>query len=125
MKKNESENKILTVCNLNYLSDLMGGKKHLIKKIMNTFLVQVPEELKSINHATAIADYSTIKNLAHTMKSSVSILGISIVLPILQEMEGLGAKGTSIERIMVLNQQLNFICMQAFEELEKEKKHYS
>ena len=33
MEKNESENNSSPVCNLNYLSELMGGKTHLIKKI--------------------------------------------------------------------------------------------
>ncbi len=123
MEKNESENNSSPVCNLNYLSELMGGKTHLIKKIMDTFLIQVPEELKSINRATTIVDYSTIKNLAHTMKSSVSIMGISVLQPILQEMEDLGTKETGsdsyrIEKIIALNTQLNLICNQAFKEIK-------
>lgn len=114
----ETNNNIPTVCNLEYLSGLMGGKKHLIKKIMDTFLVQVEEELNSINKAILITDYTTIKNMAHTMKSSVSIMGISTALPVLQKMEELGVKDTSIKRIIALNNQLNTICKKAFVEIE-------
>lgn len=106
-----------TICNLDHLSDLMGVKKPMIKKIMDTFLVQVQEELKSINDAILKKDYYTIKNLAHIMESSVSIMGISTALPVLHEIVELGGKGTAMERIITLNHQLNLICQQAFEEI--------
>lgn len=113
-----------TVCNLNYLSEMVGGKKHLMKEIMDDFLKQINEELKSINDAIVITDYKTIKNIAHTIKSTVSIMGITVLEPILQEIENLGAAATDIEKIKELNQQLNLICKQAVEEIEKEKHNY-
>ena len=51
MIKSESEKSIENVCHLNYLTEMMGGKKHLIKGIIDAFLKQVPEELQSINEA--------------------------------------------------------------------------
>src|ERR1700690_2153568 len=107
MTKNNSENKITesnpstgvplvfnsNVCDLNYLTELMGNKNHLIIGIMDAFLMQVPEELKCIGDAIAKTDYAIIRSFAHTMKSSVSIMGISILTPILKEMEDLGSSG--------------------------------
>ena len=58
------------------------------------------------------------------MKSSVSIMSISILIPILKEMEDLGAKATDLDKIKQLNQQLNLICNQAIREIEKEKLNY-
>src|SRR5665213_2386225 len=95
------ENKIENVCNLHYLTEMMDNKKPLIGGIMDTFLQQIPEELKSINEAIAKTDYATIKSFAHTMKSSVSIMGISILTPILQEMEALGKTATGIELSLI------------------------
>lgn len=118
MTNNKPDNDIETVCNFEYLSNLMGGKQDLIKKIMDTFLVQLQEELNAINNAILITDYTTIKNMAHTMKSTVSIMGISVLHPILQEMEDLGKNSTALERIIALNKQLNLICKQAFEEIK-------
>jgi HPt (histidine-containing phosphotransfer) domain-containing protein len=117
--KTEPNDNMLAVCNFNYLSELMGGKTLLMKKLMDAFLIQAKEELTSINNAILKKDYTTIKNLAHTMRSSVSIMGIAVLQPILQEMEDLGKKETSFERIMVLNKQLHLICTQAFEEIKK------
>ncbi len=112
------------VCDLSYLSETMAGKKHLMKEIMDVFLKQVPEELENINEAIAKTDYETIKSFSHTMKSSVSIMGISVLEPILREMEDLGAQRTSIEKIQKLNTNLNTICKQAIGEIEKEKLNY-
>ena len=124
MIKSESEKSIENVCHLNYLTEMMGGKKHLIKGIIDAFLKQVPEELQSINEAIVKLDYATIKNFANSMKSSVSIMGISVLTPVLQEMEDLGGMAADIAKIKQLNQNLNLICKQAIEEIEREKHNY-
>ena len=124
MIDNKSDNKTESVCNLNYLNEMMGGKKSLIKGIMEAFLLQIPEELQSIDEAILKEDFKTIKNFAHTMKSSVSVMGISVLTPILQEMEDLGSKSEKIERIKVLNHKLRSFCKQAIEEIEQEQLNY-
>lgn len=113
------------VCDLTYLIEMMDGKKPLIKTIMDAFLKQIPEELDCINEAIKKTDYTIIKNFAHTMKSSVSIMGITILTPVLQAMEHLGGTGEGIEKIKELNQELNSICKRALEEIEKEKYNYA
>ena len=123
---------IINRCNLTYLSEMTGGKKQLIKEIIDAFLQQVPSELKSISDAILKNDFITIKNFAHTMKSSVSIMGISSLNPILNEMEDLSKNAiggsipitTSVEKIKQLNEQLNSIAKQAIEALESEKHNY-
>lgn len=112
------------VCNLEYLKEMTGGKKHLIKDIIDMFLSQVPEELKSINIAVKNADYVSIKNYTHSMKSTVSIMGISSLTAILREMEDFAKKASEIDKITELNIKLNSICKQAIEEIEIEKQFY-
>ncbi len=112
------------MCNLSYLTETMGGKKKLIKEIMDVFLKQVPEELRSIEDAIQKTDYTAVKNIAHTMKSSVSIMGISVLEPILKEMENLGAERIRIEKIKELNQKLAAMCKQALSEIERERPKY-
>ncbi|HWY11019.1 MAG TPA: Hpt domain-containing protein [Bacteroidia bacterium] len=124
MIKNELKWEPLNVCNLQYLTEMMGGKNNLIKGIIETFLQQVPDELNGINTAIEKTDYQTIKSLAHTMKSSVSIMGISLLIPILQEMENLGTNATDIGRVKELSLKLNLICQQAFKEVENAKNNY-
>ncbi|MBC7863354.1 MAG: Hpt domain-containing protein [Bacteroidia bacterium] len=112
------------VCNLKYMTEMLGGKKNLITEIMETFLKQIKEEIKSINEAIATTNYLLIRSLSHTMKSSVSIMGISILVPVLKEMENLSKGGAGIERLKELNNELNLICEKAIREIEVEKMKY-
>lgn len=119
--KNANDSESTHICDLNYLSDLMGGKRHLINEIIDVFLKQVPEELQFMNEGITKVDYSIIKKFAHTMRSSVSVMGITSLTPVLQEMEDLGTKAINIGKIIKLNEKLNLICKQAIEEMEIEK----
>lgn len=132
MIQNEFENNLIktedlitkNVCDLRYLTEMMGHKKHLIKGVIDTFLKQIQEELDTLDNAIKSTDYPTIKSYAHTMKSSVSIMGISILAPILLEMQNLGASFTNIDKIRELNITLNSVCKKAIAEIEIEKHNY-
>ncbi len=124
MIKNELDKGTTNVCDLKYLNEMMGGKNHLITGIIDAFLIQIPEELQSINEAVEKTNYPVIKSFAHTMKSSVSIMGITVLTPILQEMENLAIKATDINKIKDLYQQLALICKKAIEEIEIERQTY-
>ena len=121
MMNEKSENSPEKVCNYRYLLTMTGGKEQAIKDITDTFLTQVSEELKSINDAVTKKNYALIKNIAHTMQSTVTVMGISIVAPVLHEMESLGASASDIEKITTMNQKLNLICKQAIDEIESDK----
>ena len=120
----EPEINIQNVCDLRYLSDMMKGKRPLIKEIMDVFLEQIPEELKSINDAITNADFPSIKKFAHTMRSSVPVMGITVLAPILQEMEHLGTTHTQLQKIKELNTQLVSICNRAISEINTERLNY-
>lgn len=121
---NQTEQSTNKVCDFRYLSDMMGGKSNLMTGVMDIFIKQIPEELNAISTAIEKNDFPVIKSFAHTMKSSVSIMGITSLTPILIEMQDLGAKGLNIERIKELNDTLKLICDFAIEEIIKEKNNY-
>jgi HPt (histidine-containing phosphotransfer) domain-containing protein len=119
-QSNQSDKENIKVCNFEYLTEMMGNKKSLVKEIIDAYILQVPDELGELNAAVERADYPTIKKLAHTIKSSVSIMGMNIAVPILQDMENLGASLTDINRINELNGSLKLICKQAMNEINIE-----
>ena len=125
MTTNESINDNKKVYNLKYVNEATGGKKSLIKEILDAFLSVVPEEMDLINIAVSETDYDTIKRIAHRMRSSVSIMGITELEPILKEMESLGNEAKCIDEIKQLNIRLNSICKKAFEEIRIEKENYN
>lgn len=112
-------------CDFGYLIEMMSNKKKLILEIMDTFLLQVPKEIEDLNEAVAKSDFVTVKSIAHTMKSSVSIMGMISSIPILREIEILGVEANDIQKIEQLNNSLNIICKQAFSEVEMEKLKFS
>ena len=124
MIKNDTEIKTDNVCNFHYLNEMTGGNKQLSIEIIDAFLNQVPVELQTISDAITKKDYKTIKNYAHTMQSSVSIMGITLLAPILKEMENLAATGNEIEKINQLYYDIVSISIQAVEEIKKEKLNY-
>lgn len=108
---------------LSYLSRIMNGKKHLIYGMLDFFLKNFPMEIQSINLAITAKDYTKIESIAHTMQSSVSIVGISTLTPILKEIEEL-AINQVIDKIKVLKRKLNLIANQSIKELENKKPNF-
>lgn len=113
------------VCDFRYLNEIVNGKTNLISEIMDVFLKQIREDLECINNAMKTADYKTIRSYAHTMKSSVFIMGMSVLETVLDEMEVLGEAETGIDKIKQLNVRLNQICHKAIIEVETEKLNYT
>ena|GEM_PF-963738 len=113
-----------TVCNFMYLSEIVNDKTHLIIRIMDAFLRQVPGELRLLNEALKLPDYPAIRRNAHTMMSSVSIMGITSLNNVLKEIEKLAKSETEIEKIKMQAKTLDIICKQAIKEIEKEKINY-
>jgi len=112
------------VCDLSYLTAMTGGKQKAIREIMDVFLKQINQEVTTFNKAVAKTDYEGIKNCAHKMKSSASVMGIHSLTPVLKEVEDLAEAETGIEKIKKLNVKFNVICKHAIEETELSKLNY-
>ena len=110
--------------NFEYFSDLVGGKKDIMKELIDLFLKQLPEEMLILDSAIKNTDYVTIKNTAHKMKSSIAIFSIDILGDILQEMEVIATLAIDIEKLRQLNDRFRVLCKPVFEEIEKEKINY-
>jgi len=115
-----SKNKII---NLNFLIKSMRGKKDLIRNIIDIFLKQVPQNLKTINEAINNTDFLTIKSQAHNMKSTISVFGLTDLLDTLNKIEALGKKAKDINKIKILNKKLVKTCQLAIEEIKEERKN--
>ena len=106
------------ICDLTYLKEMMFGNKEMVDEIISDFTEQSAVEIKIIQDAISNEDFSAIKQCAHKMKSTVGIMGISSLIPILKEMEILGAEAKNIARIKTLADKANDICMLAILELK-------
>ena len=106
------------ICDLTYLNQMMFGNKEMIGEIINDFKEEIVVEIKHLQHAVSTDDFLEIKRSAHKMISTAGIMGISSLVPLLNEMEILGAGGNDMNRIKILADKLKEICQLAIIELK-------
>ncbi|MGZ3850492.1 MAG: response regulator, partial [Flavisolibacter sp.] len=81
----------LSPLSLEYLHQLSGNDPEFEKQILRQFVIQVPEELSHLERAIAQKDFTGIRRIAHSMKSTVGYVGLSDELqPVLSRMEAQG-----------------------------------
>ena len=109
---------------LSTLEKTMRGNKKVILETLEIFLEHLPENLEGIADGVNREDFAMIRRNAHTMKSSVSILGISKIQTLLEEMERLAASESKIERIIELKNSLTLLSDHSVKEIEELKTQY-
>jgi signal transduction histidine kinase/CheY-like chemotaxis protein len=109
------------ICDMSLIAANFGNKKELMVGIIDVFLKHVPENLNAINSALTEKNYQDLKAYLHKIKSSVAMLSTPDVTHIINEMEELSISATNHERIKGLNEHLNLMLRQLFEEVERYK----
>lgn len=111
------------IYDLSYLNNATRGNKKIINSIIHTFLQQASEELSALNEAIKKTNYLIISHIAHKMRSSFLLMGITVLDPEFEEMEQLGFQSSGIEKIAQLNKGINAVFSLAKKEMEQ--KNYS
>jgi HPt (histidine-containing phosphotransfer) domain-containing protein len=106
------------VCNLDYLNCITRGNKTAAGNLAVIFFTEINEELAHLQIALEKSNYAAISNIAHKMKSAFAILGITILGPVIYEMEYLSNKATSIEIISQHIQRIHLVFNKAKVEME-------
>jgi CheY-like chemotaxis protein len=109
---------VLRYIKLNYLEELSGGDKTFEKQILQQFLQQTPEELNQLQQAVDSEAYDTIKQTAHSLKSTVGYMGLTEELhPYLTRLEQAATAG----KTDAMNVDLDYVkatCCAALKEVE-------
>jgi len=108
----------LRVCNLTYLKNFAGGDQDFIRQMIELFFIQVPEELNNIRNHVSLNNFTDVKNVAHKLKSSVSLLGAESMAIHLKQIEDLALSGTDSSGILNHYDQLIQINEEAVLELK-------
>lgn len=120
----KSETRPEKLVDLSTLEKTMRGNKKVILETLEIFLEHLPENLEGINQGVEEKDFAMIRRNAHTMKSSVSILGMNKIQNLLEEMERLSASESDMDRIVELKDSLTFLSDHAVKEIEQLKAQY-
>ncbi|MEO7306166.1 MAG: response regulator [Ferruginibacter sp.] len=108
------------VCDLGYLLTAVRGNKKVVHEIIDIFLKETPGELANLEAAIGKADHQLISNIAHKLRSSFSLLGITVLTPIFEAMEHLSNTASPIEKIKQLTRRVIIVFEQAKAEMEFE-----
>ena len=116
-KNQNPDGKISSVIDLDYLNELSKGDKNFETEMIRQFIIQVPEEIKSLGSFIQQKNLIAVKSAAHGLKSSVSFVGLSSKLqPVLEQIEKQASSGNGLKEIQQDFEQLQTICNQAVEE---------
>jgi HPt (histidine-containing phosphotransfer) domain-containing protein len=94
----------LKSCNLDYLHQMSGGDELFVKEMVKLFLKQVPLELEKLS--TAASDSQTVKQIAHKLKSSVSMVGADYLLIHIKELEQKASVGIDSDTVFYYQKEL-------------------
>jgi len=66
--------------NLQYMKDVSGGNIEYEKTVTAQFIEAIPEDLAALKKAWEQNDMTTLRQLAHNMKTTVSVMGLNEIL---------------------------------------------
>lgn len=69
-----------TTIDLSYMRDISQGDTEYEKLVTGQFIAQMPQEMRLLSQAFKMGDLQEIRRIAHTMKTTVSIMGLEVVL---------------------------------------------
>lgn len=107
--------------NLDFLIENMGNKKTEIIEIIDIFCEQLPQDMTELSAAIINTDYPNIRQFAHRMKSTLSLLGVEGMLNIAKEIEAKSKEEKDIEEIRELNKYFVKHFSQVLKEAQEEK----
>jgi HPt (histidine-containing phosphotransfer) domain-containing protein len=110
-----------TICDMRFIIQNFGNNKELIGNIIDVFLQHVPENLKSINNALQENNYQEFIAFVHNIKSSVAMFDIPELEHLLKDMKSQATNSIDNEKIKELNNRLNLMLKQLFEEVARYK----
>lgn len=111
--------KELRICNLDYLYDLAKGDLAFIREMITVFLEEIVPELSKMEEMIGNSDFSSIKQLAHKLRSSIPYVGLDILIgKDLAEMEEMARLQNQMDDIKSNFRKVSIVCDNAVHELK-------
>lgn len=79
--------------NLTYLNQVFYGNESMVREIVQLFLQQSPELARTMTRCVRQSRWQELHPLAHKLKSSVTMLGMEALTPLVLEIERISKFG--------------------------------
>ncbi len=118
--KEKANEKLAKVIDLNVVDRYSKGDVEFRKELMQEFIDTVPEAIDSLETAIRQGNYSRIKEIAHDMKTTIHVVGLTVLIGhLLQQIERLAVSSSDVNSISTLFSDVKHICMQAVQEANR------
>jgi two-component system, sensor histidine kinase len=102
------------------IEKMSRGNKEFVKQILLVFTEDAPKAVEQIRQGIDNNDYATMKNQAHSLKSSIDLLNINSLKNIVREIEDYASKKESVSKIKPLYLTLESHVSAVIEAIKKE-----
>ncbi|MEO8768584.1 MAG: ATP-binding protein [Ferruginibacter sp.] len=107
-------NNNFSVINLGYMQEISNGNKEYEQVVTAQFIEMIPVEIVLLQKAFEANDVKEIKQVAHNMKTTVSVMGLNRLIDVhLDAIENNPSSGSQLEQHL---NTVSFICEKALEE---------
>lgn len=103
--------------NPEYLKEISDGGTDLVRDLINMFISQVPMFSEQLDNFYKNGDYISLGKLAHKIKSSVAMMGISELTADMKVLENIAKKGENVDNYPVYISKFKSISGEAIIEL--------
>jgi HPt (histidine-containing phosphotransfer) domain-containing protein len=108
------------LCNLAFLKNFTANDPLKIKKYVGMFLASAPQSIQNMQSQVAAEDWKSLRTTAHSLKSQVKYMGISIAEELAVFIEKSAAEGTDLNQLPAKISELESITSIASAELQQE-----
>jgi signal transduction histidine kinase/CheY-like chemotaxis protein len=116
-QSSNAEVKMGKVIDLNIINKYSGGDMEFRKEMIKEFINIVPPSINSLETAINQGNYSRIKAIAHDMKTTIHVMGLTMLIGhILQQIEAYAYSNTGLSSINQLFTEVKDVCLTAVQE---------
>jgi CheY-like chemotaxis protein/HPt (histidine-containing phosphotransfer) domain-containing protein len=115
--KTGTTDKEAKIIDLNVINKYAGGDQQFKKEMIQEFITAVPSSINSLESAIKLGNYDMIKHIAHDMKTTVHVMGLTILIGhLLMKIEEYAYSNAGLSFISQLFIDVKHICLQAVQE---------
>ena len=110
---------------LTFLNELADGNKEFIKKMLEIYVKQTPENIGSLETFAADNNYDGISSVAHKMRSSVPYVGLGEVEKLLEKLEFEAKQRINVNNYAHLVSEIKRMCEISITEVNEHLKGFA
>jgi HPt (histidine-containing phosphotransfer) domain-containing protein len=103
---------------LSMIELLCRGKQEKVKKMVEVFIEEIPKAVREIKSAYSNNDFTTVRNVAHRIKPTLSYYAIVKIEKDIKQMEKLAEQGAASTELELIIKKLETVIDQIIEQMK-------